>query len=223
MLYKGGKTLYFYLIVFVFFFVVFPVYGINNTSLLKKSQRYHNNLESFSISFSQSTYNSIRDIKKSSKGILNYMQPGLMHWKYDAPDDQLLLINEKQVCLYDFIFENVTIQELDKIPNINSLNFLRGKGSLLSNFKEIKKPEKNLLTSQSNQQHIFLHPITKSLHIFELQLSIDKKTFQIKQLVVIDSQKNYQNISFSQIVKKTNLKKTDFQCNISEGMEVIQD
>ncbi len=176
--------------------------------------------KSFSCHFIQENYDSFQDKQTFSEGHLIFMQPGLMKWNYIKPDELQIILGADKVWIYDPILENVTIQKIENVSGIQSLRFLSEQNRLATYFTEIST-KKWIIDTKPNDRTISLIPKKKNSSYSELQLALDKKTFQIKQFAIVDLNQNYRKITFSEIINNPEIDQSEFEFQITESMEVI--
>ena len=193
---------------------------IGETSFWKDFENNFSKSKGFQSNFNQEYYDSLQDKIIISKGKFEYLNPGLMKWKYDSPEKLELIIGAEKVWIFDPELENVTIQRLDLVGRIKILAFMNPKESL-NKYYDVIKTEKNLLDKSKNNNIIYLRPKDKNLIFKEIQLAVNKVNYQIKQFVILEKQGSYRKITFSKIKTNLNLKPKDFEFIIKEGIEVI--
>lgn len=205
-------------IAFVLFFAQ-PLFAAE--SLMMKIQSAQDSLKSLSAVFSQVNYDFLSGRERKAEGQFYYKRYGLMRWDYREPDEHLIIIGRFQVWLYDPILENVTIQNIDRVTGINSLDFFRGNRTLAEGFRQIQT--KNSFLDQNFVSHqLFLSPLKPEKDMKELQLGVNE-SYRIQQLVVVDDRGNYRKITFQQVKWNEALKDELFEFEIKEGMEVISE
>lgn len=208
--------LFYLLFCFVF---TFPAFAEGND--IDNLQQRLEVVNQFTGAFDQENYISFQDRKIFGKGKVAYLKP-TMRWEYAKPDEQLIVIGKEKIWIYDPILENVTVQDITKVASATSLSFLLGKGKLKNDFIVIQR-KKDYLDSFSHHKAMFLQPKLKDQGFTELQLSYDKTTFQIYQLVLVDAQGSYRKITFSNLKFDSDLSPSDFVFQIKENMEVISE
>ena len=192
-------------------------------SVLEEIQKQQRSVRFFSAHFKQENYNIIKDKIKTSVGILKYMKPGLMKWVYSSPDDQAIIIGKKRIWIVDFVLENVILQDIKKVSGMKTFSYFRGTRPLVGDFKVINDPRLDLLEKNSNRKYVYLQPIDKNPDMQQMQLGISKKTHFIEQYVIISQEGNYRKITFDQLNFETEIDKKEFEFQIPESMEIIEE
>lgn len=203
--------------------VVFFVHSANaETGNLRLIEQELGRTAAFSGNFTQEYYDSLQNKSNHSEGTFAFMQPRLMKWTYQKPENLEIIVGHKTIWIYDPDLDNVTIRKIDQASGLESLAFLYEPGSLKVQFTEItsKKP---LLDKSPDIISIFLIPKKKNPNMMELQLGYDKKSHQIRQFVIIDAGGNYRKITFKEINTNPELDQAEFHFVITEDMEVIDE
>ncbi|MBU2512088.1 outer membrane lipoprotein carrier protein LolA [bacterium] len=178
-------------------------------------------IEPFSTTFSQEYFDAFQGKTIQSKGLLKFMQPGLMAWSYQEPEEMLFVVGKEFAWLYDPIMENVTIQELDKISGIKSMRFL-SKDENISQHFITTTPQAILVEVSEGQYAMFLKPVQPNPSLAELQIVFDPAKSEIRQFVIIDHNSSYRRVTFEDVKQDPTLNVSDFEFIVTEDMEVIQ-
>ncbi len=178
-------------------------------------------LQPFTCHFSQVYHDAFQEKTSSASGTFSFMQPGLMKWTYELPEEMLFIVGREKAWLYDPDLENVTIQPLKNVSGIRSLRFLSDNENISDHFK-VTKPNKKLLDSFKGKEVIYLAPNKKNQALAELQLAFDSQENKILQFVLVDHNSNYRKISLTGIKIDNHLKETDFEFTVIDSMEVIE-
>lgn len=206
---------------FVSFLIIVSLSGTAFGTPLMLIEEKIKKITAFSCYFTQENFDSFQDKTTYSKGQMTFKQPGLMRWHYSDPDESLIVIGHEFVWVHDPILENVTIQQLDKIAGINSLQFLSEKRKLRNHFLEIT-PKQVFIDTNPKYVSVFLAPKKEQEGFSELQLSFEKHSHKIAQLVIIDQNGNYRKITFNRMVDNPPINESDFEFQVTEDMEVIK-
>jgi outer membrane lipoprotein carrier protein len=208
-----------------FLYIVLPLLVFNNTmyaqSTIHQLESTIKQLQPFNGRFVQEYFDAFQEKKASASGVFSFMQPGLMKWSYEEPEQLLFIVGRDKAWLYDPILENVTVQALDKVSGIQSLKFLSDKENISRHFVEIK-PQSIFIDRKQGPEVVFLSPVEKNQSLAELQLVYNSKTQRIHQFVLIDQNRNYRKITLTGVTIDHDLKESDFEFIITQDMEVIQ-
>ncbi len=175
----------------------------------------------FQCKFTQDFYDAFQEKTTRAIGTMMFMQPALMKWSYEQPEEMLLVIGKEKMWLYDPILENVTIQPLHEVSGIRSLRFLSGDEQISKHFNEIV-PTKIRLDLKKGLTAVFLAPAQKNQALSELQILYDNRTHQLHQFVLIDHNANYRKLTFNDISLRPESKASEFEFIVKENMEIIQ-
>ncbi len=206
------------LIISLFFSVIPSVFAENGILQLKNSIKL---FSPFKCKFEQQYFDAFQEKTFIATGTLSFMQPGLMKWVYEQPEEMVFIIGRETLWLYDPVLENVTIQQLNEVSEIRSLRFLSGEEDISIHFREIN-PKINHIDQRKGLTAIYLAPKENKQALSELQVLYDQKTNQIYQFVIINHNSNYRKITLNQISIQADMRETEFVFNITENMEIIQ-
>ena len=189
--------------------------------LLKLIQLQYKNISSFSGRFFQFSYKKNSEIPpRKAEGEVSYKRPGKMRWFYNLPEEQLLVTNGKTLWLFDPLLENVTVQKLKRIADGTALSFLLGMGDLNNDFLVREKSNSYL----DPQDGLIVEIIPKKLNsnLAFIQLQVDKKTYNLKKILLMDQVGGYRTIEFKSVEYNLDLEDVFFEFQIVEGMEIIE-
>jgi outer membrane lipoprotein carrier protein len=217
---KSMKQKVFFSIIFLY--IIFSGNMWAQSSVLTDFQSHFNRTKTFVADFQQTYYDAMLDQTAVSNGRIFFRKPGLMRWNYEKPDLTEIIIGKEKIWIYDPDLENVTIQYLNQVSRLDSLSFLLKNEHLNQHFT-LGPTEKSLIKNVKHVIPLFLKPKKASQYIAELQLALDKKTYQIQQFVIVDHQKNHRKIDFNDMILNVNIDISRFEFVITEGMEVIDE
>jgi len=180
------------------------------------------NIKSMGGTFHQEYFDSLQGKKSYSSGTFAFMQPALMKWQYQEPEELLIIIGKEKLWMFDPILENVTIKKVDAITDYSTLASLFKPDQLRHHFKEIQ-PKKRILDTDPDIMAFYLAPKKPNPNAVEIQVGFDRKKFYIRQFVIFDANQNYRKISFSELSLNPDYRESDFQFAVTEDMEVIED
>ncbi len=212
---------YIKLLVFLFSLSLVSLSAIEAKADIRLLESTIKNLRPFTCRFSQVYYDAFQQRTVTATGSFSFMQPGLMKWKYEDPEETLFIVGREKAWLYDPDLENVTIQLLEDVQGIRSLRFLSD-DNVISDHFELINPEKNYLDAFQGNQVVYLSPLQKNQALAELQIVFDEKKNQVLQFVLVDHNRNYRKITLTDLTNDSNLKESDFEFTVTESMEVIQ-
>ena len=212
---------------FLLFFIPFILFGFSFESFAKDGnilqliQTQYKKIKSFSGTFVQFSYQKNSEtIPRKAEGEVAYKRPGKMRWLYSIPEEHLLVTNGKTLWLFDPLLENVTVKKLEKIADGTALSFMLGFGDLNYDFDR-RDLTKNFLGDEDGLV-VELVPKKRNSNLSFIQLKINPKTYDLKQMLLMDDQGNYRTIELN--FMKYNLKLEDnfFEFQITKDIEVIE-
>ncbi|MDH4560621.1 MULTISPECIES: outer membrane lipoprotein chaperone LolA [unclassified Pseudomonas] len=165
--------------------------------------------------FSQLTLDGSGTQLQETSGELSLKRPGLFRWHTDAPMEQLLVSNGEKVWLYDPDLQQVTIQTLDQRLTHTPALLLSGDVSKISENFEITHKEGGDVVD------FILKPKAKDTLFDTLRLSF--RNGVINDMQLIDSVGQRTNILFLGIKMNQAIDAAQFNFQIPEGADVIQE
>ncbi|TBU96059.1 outer membrane lipoprotein chaperone LolA [Stutzerimonas kirkiae] len=152
---------------------------------------------------------------QETAGELALKRPGQFRWHTDAPMEQLLVSDGKQVWLYDPDLEQVTIQQLDQRLTHTPALLLSGDVSRISENFEVSHKEAGEVVDFT------LTPKAKDTLFDNLRLSF--RGGVINDMQLIDSVGQRTNILFSGVKMNQPIDAGQFHFEIPEGADVISE
>jgi outer membrane lipoprotein carrier protein len=174
-----------------------------------------NQAQTINARFSQLTLDGSGTQLQETAGQLALKRPGLFRWHTDAPMEQLLVSDGKQVWLYDPDLEQVTIQTLDQRLTHTPALLLSG---------DVSKIRENFEISHNDGGNVvdfILKPKSKDTLFDSLRLSFRDKVLNDMQL--IDSIGQRTNILFLNVKMNEPQDDAQFTFEIPAGADVIQE
>ncbi len=199
--------------------VIAPAFA-NTPELVEKIQDRYQSISSFQGRFVQRNYINQEQKPREAAGTIAYSRPGKMRWNYETPDEQLLVTDGNTLWLYDPLLENVTVQVLQEVTQGTPLSFLLGAGDLTEEFTQ--RPVSQELTTVKDALVVELVPSSGLGELDFIQLGVRPDTFDLQQIVLMDSQGNYRILEFQEMAYNLELDAQQFHFEITAGMEVIR-
>lgn len=173
------------------------------------------NAKTLTARFSQLTLDATGTHLQETSGQLALKRPGQLRWHTDAPLEQLLVSDGKQVWLYDPDLEQVTIQALDQRLTHTPALLLSGDVSQIRESFEIEHKEAGDVVD------FILKPKASDTLFDSLRLSF--RGGVINDMQLIDSVGQRTNILFMGVKMNQPLKADTFTFEIPEGADVISE
>ena len=178
------------------------------TQLLEKSQTIEAN-------FSQLTLGADGVSLQETSGKMTVKRPGLFYWHTDAPQEQVVVSDGKNVTLWDPDLEQATIKKLDVRLNQTPALLLSGDVSKISQSFDIASKE------QGEVMDFTLKPKTKDTLFDSLRVSFRKGLINDMQL--IDSVGQRTNILFTGVKANQAVPDSKFKFDVPKGADIIQE
>ena len=187
------------------------------------------------ISRMQVAYERTRDLKASfiqevslksmgraerEEGILYLKNPKRMLWDYQKPQMKKLVVNPQKAWLYVPEDHVVYVQNADQIfKSKMAVRFLSGMGKLQEDFS-IRFAASGAVDKEGNYQ-LTLVPKRPGLGTDQLNLTVDKKSYQIIEGSFTDTYGNETRIQFRNIRVNNRLSDSLFNFRVPTGVEVF--
>ncbi|MBV6287853.1 outer membrane lipoprotein chaperone LolA [Pseudomonas aegrilactucae] len=178
------------------------------TQLLDKSK-------TISARFSQLTLDGGGTQLQETTGQMSVQRPGLFYWHTDAPAEQVVVSDGKNVTLWDPDLEQATVKKLDQRLTETPALLLSGDVSKISQSFDITSKE------QGDVMDFVLKPKTKDTLFDSLRLSFRKGLVNDMQL--IDSVGQRTNILFTGVKANEAIPASKFKFDIPKGADVISE
>ncbi len=164
----------------------------------------------------------IKSMKKteSEAGTVWIKNPRMMYWDYTRPKPKKLIINSRKAWLYVPEDRMVYIQKSDDIYRSRlAVKFLSGIGKLSEDFS-LRFP-KDAHTDMNGNYLLNLAAKEKGGGLDRIDLTVDKKTFQIIQCRFDDEYGNTTRLSFSNIQTNAGVSGSFFTFTPPPDVEIV--
>ena len=150
-----------------------------------------------------------------AKGNVQIKKPGKMKWVYNSPDPQVLISNQKNLCLYTPEDEQVTRMPVENVYSSNTpALFLAGQGILTDTFDVVQ-----VLTEKNGFTVVFTPKEVES-NLSRLILRANKNNYQITGATVYDKLGNKTDIRFRDIRINEEIAESVFDFKVPAGVEI---
>ncbi len=181
-------------------------------------QAMYEKTKDFKAAFRQEYKSKALDRTKVSSGYIYVKKPGLMRWDYMKPRPKNFVADGKALFIYDPQLEQVMVDRSFSGSSMSTaVSFLWGKGKLVDDF--IISFSKG--GTKGDFYTLELLPKTKA-RFTKLIFVVDKKTFRVKETLVVDPGGNTNRITFSKMKTNVGLKDEAFHFQIPNGVDVIE-
>lgn len=171
--------------------------------------------KTISARFSQLTLDGGGTQLQETTGQMSVQRPGLFYWHTDAPAEQVVVSDGKNVTLWDPDLEQATVKKLDQRLTETPALLLSGDVSKISQSFDITSKE------QGDVMDFVLKPKTKDTLFDSLRLSFRKGLVNDMQL--IDSVGQRTNILFTGVKANESIPASKFKFDIPKGADVISE
>lgn len=172
----------------------------------------------FSASFFQESMLKAMQISDTAEGRLTVKRPGKMRWEYTVPEQQSIITDGKTMWIYRPADNQVM---LGKAPAF----FGQGRGAgFLSDIRLIRKSFTIEQQPAENDQYhrLRLLPYKPEQELADIVLSIDKRTYQIDQVVTHNAYGDETRIVLEDYRFNIDPEEKLFKFVIPDGVDVVQ-
>ncbi len=210
---------------FVFFAVVSFLYDFpalageakEQENIVANVQKTYDSITDFVADFRQEQEVKTLNRKLNASGKVYFKRPGRMLWRYDQPKGQFVLADGKNLYYYQPDQKQVLKSPLKNAFRSDvPLSFLLGLGNLRKDFKTTVKG-----VEQGNYV-LQLGPKGPSGGLGEIQLGVDRRSFDIVWARIVDPAGNVTSVQFSGLKKGAGLKDSLFQLQVPEGVDIVE-
>jgi outer membrane lipoprotein carrier protein len=190
------------------------------TELTTKMQDIYEHTKDFKAGFVQEI--TIKSMKKTEReeGTVWIKNPKMMYWDYKKPKIKKLIINAKKAWLYVDEDRIAYLQSADDVYRSRLVvKFLSGIGKLSEDFS-VRFPR----SGQNDASGNYLLKLTakdRTIGIEQIDLTIDKKTFQIIKCSFDDDYGNATRISFNNVQTNTGVPDAFFTFKPQADVEIV--
>ncbi len=186
-------------------------------SIVDSLQKNYDATVDFTAEFRQET--EVKALKRYLKawGTLYFMRPGKMLWRYEEPQGQFVVTDQKH--LYFFQTEQNQIIKTPLKAAFRSdipLSFLLGIGSLKKDFSATLK------ATEEDHYVLQLQPKSDPGGFSEILLGVGKKSYDILWASVRDASGNLTTLRFAEMRKGVGLNDSLFRVQIPDGVDVVE-
>ncbi len=186
--------------------------------VVNKIQQQYEKMQDLEADFVQESYNKTLQKAQKAGGKLYMKKPGLMHWDYQNPEEQIIVADGKYFWWYTVQTKQVVRQKADQALSSNlAMAFMGGMGKMQKDFKiEFASPPQ-----QGKGFELKLVPARPQASVSHLLLTVDAVHYRTRRLVLQDFYGNITTLNFSQIKINQGLDETLFQFIPPPGVELI--
>lgn len=180
-------------------------------------QRKYDTIRDFTADFTQVYVGGVLKRRATESGTVAIKKPGKMRWDYERPEKKVFVSDGRRMYLYLPLDKQVTVSPVPSEDQATSaVLFLMGKGNLTRdftvNYGEGGTPETYVLR---------LEPRVRQAEYDWLQLTVDRKSLQIKELTAGDAQGGLSTFRFANFKENVGLADKTFVFTVPKGTDVI--
>jgi len=184
-------------------------------------QERYEKLGSFSCDFTQVQWNKALNRKQEESGRAYMKKPGMMRWEYVDPEPKLFIARNDV-----FVFYLPEENQVQRYHSKNTSNlatptlFLAGRGNLEREFV-ISFAHNGLPENWENYYVLELLPKAAQENFESLVMAVDKKSFLVKRLTLVDLLENRSEFAFSNIEENCRIEDEAFDFEIPANADVL--
>lgn len=189
--------------------------------IVTRLQEKYDNLSGFTCDFSQIQWNRMLNRKERESGLAFMKKPGMMRWEYLDPEFKLFIINEKVIFFYLQEENQVqTFRDKDSALLSTPTLFLAGRGNLQRDFA-ITFTDQESSIDLNLYYCLKLEPKALQENFENLILAVDKKTFLVTRLIMVDFLKNRSEFLFTNINENVDVPDDKFFFEMPPDVDVL--
>jgi outer membrane lipoprotein carrier protein len=172
----------------------------------------------FSVAFFQESMLKAMQISDTAEGRLTVKKPGKMRWEYILPDPQTIITDGKSMWIHRPADNQVMV---GRAPAF----FGEGKGAgFLSDIRQVRKSFRVAVLAGDDKSHyrLKLTPKKPTPDIAEIFLWVTKGSFQVDQVVTLNSYGDETKISLNNYQFNLDPKESLFSFVIPDGVDVVE-
>ena len=180
-------------------------------------QQKYNGMSTFSADFTHQHEGGPLRRKYVEQGSLQVKKPGRMRWDYKSPEKKLFVSDGASIYFHDIANNQVTVTQMPQGDEVSSAAlFLLGKGNFAGDFTP------SLGTGGAADTYVLrLVPKREQADYDWLELTVDRKTLQLRALTAAEKQGGRSTFAFSNFKENVDLADKTFVFRIPPGAEVI--
>jgi outer membrane lipoprotein carrier protein len=182
-------------------------------------QKKYDAIRDFSAEFVQLHEGGVlRKKATAEKGTVFVKKPGKMRWNYKSPEEKIFVSDGRQMQLYVPADKQVIVSPVPAEDRATSaVLFLMGRGSLTRDF--------TVTHGQGGTDSTYvlrLDPKIRQAEYDWLQLTVDRKSLQIRELTAGDQQGGRSTFRFTDFKENTGVSDKTFAFTPPRGTDVVQ-
>ncbi|HXW05264.1 MAG TPA: outer membrane lipoprotein chaperone LolA [Vicinamibacterales bacterium] len=193
-----------------------PAAGSSALDVATALQRRYDTVRDFSADFTQTYESGVLRRKRVERGTVLIKKPGRMRWNYQSPEEKLFVSDGTRMYFHDPGNNQVTINPVpEQDEAATAALFLTGAGDLLRDFA-ITFAE----GGGPDEWRLRLEPRRRQPEYDWLELTVDRRTMQIRAIAAADHQGGRSTFQFSNVKENIGLADKTFAFTIPRGADV---
>lgn len=209
----------------IFFFVcVLPMNAVGDTGDIgqevKKLEQAYESLKDMQAAFQQETRSGAIAVVQKAEGRVYFKKAGKMLWKYEMPEEQLIVLDGKTLWFYLPAEKQAMKNNFTTLPQHIVADLFRGRMDVLSKFRANfvqRTPD-----DTSDQVMLELVPIESDPTLSKLVLWLDPASYFIRKTSLLDAFGNRTELWFQDIKVDQGLPDSLFTFTPPSGVDVFE-
>jgi outer membrane lipoprotein carrier protein len=197
-------------------------FAMTADQLAGKLQNSYDKTHDLKADFRQVSVVKAMDMTKEASGTLLIKKPGMLRYTYDKPEKQEIIVRGDDLIMYipsqnQVIKKTLSRELMDKTPT----TFLGGLGKITDSF--VPKIPAAGEKDKEGRYVLRLIPRGDKMGVEEITLSLDPKTFDIREFSFRETSGNVNTLSLSNIKINKGVKDSAFNFKIPRGATLISE
>lgn len=182
-------------------------------------QKKYDGIRDFSADFTQLYEGGVLRKKAApERGTVFVKKPGKMRWNYKSPEEKVFVSDGRQIQLYVPADKQVVVSPVPADDQATSaVLFLMGRGSLTRDFTATHGQG-----ATESTYVLRLEPKTRQAEYDWLQLTVDRKSLQIRELTAGDKQSGRSTFRFTNFKENSGVSDKTFAFTPPRGTDVVK-
>ena len=181
-------------------------------------QKKYDSIRDFSADFTHLYEGGVLRRKGAERGVVYVKKPGRMRWNYTSPEQKVFVSDGRRVQLYVPADKQVIVSQLPSSDQATSaVLFLMGRGNLTRDFTVSHGQG-----ATADTYVLHLQPKTRQSEYDWLDLTVDRKSLQIRELTATDQQGGRSTFKFSNFKENPGVPDNTFAFTPPRGTDVVK-
>jgi outer membrane lipoprotein carrier protein len=181
-------------------------------------QKKYDSIRDFSADFTHIYEGGVLRRKSVERGVVYIKKPGRMRWNYSSPERKVFVSDGRQIQLYVPSDKQVIVSPLPSTDQATSaVLFLMGRGDLTRDFTVSHGPG-----AKGDTYVLHLQPKARQAEYDWLDLTVDRKSLQIRELTATDQQGGRSTFQFSNFKENAGVADNTFAFTPPRGTDVVK-